>query len=166
MRQAFPDATGFSDTNVKYMKRWYLFYNERGAKSQRPVDQISQQVVDLLEDEKGQQLAGQIEVTEKGHQVGDLLKMPELFGKIPWRHHVQIFSHCNSLDEAIFYVNKVVEEGWSRSWLEGQIAAKLFHSQGSAITNFSQTLPSSQSQLAKEIQKDPYHFEFLSLKEQ
>lgn len=156
MRQAFPDATGFSDTNVKYMKRWYLFYSERITKGQ--------QVVDLLEDEKGHQVVGQIEVTEKGHQVGDLLKMPELFGKIPWRHHVQIFSHCNSLDEAIFYVNKVVEEGWSRSWLEDQIAAKLFHSQGSAITNFRQTLPSSQSQLAKEILKDPYHFEFLSLK--
>ena len=169
MRQAFPDATGFSDTNVKYMKRWYLFYSERITKGQ--------QVVDLLEDEKGQQVAGQIgkgkkgqqvvgqiEVTEKSHQVGDLLEMPEIFGNVAWGHHVQIFSHCNSLDEAIFYVNKVVEEGWSRSWLEDQIAAKLFHSQGSAITNFSQTLPSSQSQLAKEILKDPYHFEFLSLK--
>ena len=52
MRQAFPDATGFSDTNVKYMKRWYLFYSERITKGQ--------QVVDLLEDEKGQQVAGQI----------------------------------------------------------------------------------------------------------
>ena len=40
MRQAFPDATGFSLTNVKYMKRWYLFYNEQDAKSQRAVDQL------------------------------------------------------------------------------------------------------------------------------
>ena len=38
MREAFPDATGFSDTNVKYMKRWYSFYNEQLIKSQRPVD--------------------------------------------------------------------------------------------------------------------------------
>lgn len=37
MREAFPDATGFSDTNVKYMKRWYSFYNEQLIKSQRPV---------------------------------------------------------------------------------------------------------------------------------
>ena len=125
-----------------------------------------QQVVDLLEDEKGHQVGGQIEVTEKSQQVAGLLEMPDVFERVPWFHHVQIFSHCNSLDEAIFYVNKVVEEGWSRSWLEDQIAAKLFHSQGSAITNFSQTLPSSQSQLAKEILKDPYHFEFLSLTEQ
>ena len=114
--------------------------------------------------EKSHQIGDQIEVTEKSQQVAGLLEMPDVFGRVPWFHHVQIFSHCNSLDETISYVNKVVEEGWSRSWLEDQIAAKLFHSQGSAITNFSQTLPSSQSQLAKEILKEPYHFEFLSLK--
>ena len=59
----------------------------------------------------------------------------------------------------------VVEEGWSRSRLENQIAANLFGSQGAAITNFSSTLPDTQSQLAKEILKDPYHFGFLSMNE-
>ncbi len=55
MQQAFPDITGFSLTNVKYMKRWYLFYNGHDAKSQRPVDQISHQVSNLLpKEEKGQ----------------------------------------------------------------------------------------------------------------
>ena len=145
MRQAFPNETGFSDTNIKYMKRWYSFYFDRVTKSQ--------------------QVADQIEVAEKGQQVADQLEMPEVFGKVPWFHHVQIFSHCDSLDEALFYINKVVEEGWSRSWLEDRIAAKLFLSQGSAITNFSQALPLPQSQLAKEILKDPYHFDFLSMKE-
>ena len=145
MRQAFPNETGFSDTNVKYMKRWYSFYFEKVTKSQ--------------------QVADQIEMAEKGQQVADQLEMPEVFGKVPWFHHVQIFSHCDSLDEALFYINKVVEEGWSRSWLEDRIAAKLFLSQGSAITNFSQALPLPQSQLAKEILKDPYHFDFLSMKE-
>ena len=145
MRQAFPNETGFSDNNIKYMKRWYSFYFERVTKSL--------------------QVADQIEVAEKGQQVADQLEMPEVFGKVPWFHHVQIFSHCDSLDEALFYINKVVEEGWSRSWLEDRIAAKLFLSQGSAITNFSQALPLPQSQLAKEILKDPYHFDFLSMKE-
>ena len=49
MRQAFPDETGFSDTNVKYMKRWYLFYYERVIKSQQPVDQIGHQAGDELQ---------------------------------------------------------------------------------------------------------------------
>ena len=157
MRQAFPNETGFSDTNVKYMKRWYSFYFERVTKSH--------QLGDQLEDEKSQQVADQIESTEKGQQVADQLEMPEVFGKVPWFHHVQIFCHCDTLDEALFYINKIIEEGWSRSWLEDQIAAKLFLSQGSAVTNFSQTLPLPQSQLAKEILKDPYHFDFLAMKE-
>ena len=170
MRQAFPNETGFSDTNVKYMKRWYLFYCEGFTKSHQVGDQledkIGQQLADQLEGEqKSQQVVDQIEAAEKGQQVADQMEMPKLFGQVPWFHHVQIFSHCNSLDEALFYINKVVEEGWSRSWLEDQIAAKLFLAQGSAVTNFSQTLPLPQSQLAKELLKDPYHFEFLSLKE-
>lgn len=153
MRQAFPNETGFSDTNVKYMKRWYSFYFERVTKSHQ------------LEGEKGQQLADQIEVAGKGQQLADQLEMPEVFGKVPWFHHVQIFCHCTTLDEALFYINKTIEEGWSRSWLEDQIAAKLFLTQGSAVTNFCQTLPLPQSQLAKEILKDPYHFDFLAMKE-
>jgi predicted nuclease of restriction endonuclease-like (RecB) superfamily len=158
MRQAFPNETGFSDTNVKYMKRWYSFYSEKVTKGQQVADQMKG-------DKKRHQLGDQIETAKKSHQVGDQLEMPELFGKVPWRHHVQIFCHCATLDEALFYINKTIEEGWSRSWLEDQIAAKLFLTQGSAVTNFSQTLPLPQSQLAKEILKDPYHFDFLAMKE-
>lgn len=166
MRQAFPNETGFSYSNVKYMKQWYSFYYERVTKGQRPVGQIRHQAGDQLEVvEKKQQVAGQIETLKKGQQAAGQLEMPEIFGRIPWFHHVQIISKCQSLDEALFYINKVVEEGWSRSRLENQIAANLFGSQGAAITNFSSTLPDTQSQLAKEILKDPYHFDFLSMKE-
>ena len=145
MRQAFPDATGFSHTNVKYMKQWYSFYFKQITKSHQFGDQLEQ--------------------TVKSHQLGDQLEMPEIFGFVPWRHHVEIFSKSKSLEEALFYINKVVEGGWTRSWLEEQINAKLFEAQGAAITNFEQTLPAPQGILAKEILKDPYHFEFLSLKE-
>lgn len=187
MRQAFPDETGFSYSNVKYMKQWYSFYYERVTKSQRPVDQIGHQAGDELgaairqqpADEKSQQLAGQIENLKIGQQVADQfeenqksqqpadqLEMPDVFGRIPWFHHVLIISKCQTLDEAIFYINKVTEEGWSRSRLESQIAANLFDSQGAAVTNFEHTLPAPQSQLAKEILKDPYHFGFLSMSEE
>ena len=145
MRQAFPDATGFSHTNVKYMKQWYSFYFKQITKSH--------------------QLGDQLEQTVNSHQLGDQLEMPEIFGFVPWRHHVEIFSKSKSLEEAQFYINKVVEGGWTRSRLEEQINAKLFEAQGAAITNFEQTLPAPQGILAKEILKDPYHFEFLSLKE-
>ena len=158
MRQAFPSVTGFSDSNVKYMKQWYSFYYERFIKSQQPAG--------FLEvPEKGQQVVDLIETAEKGHQVGGFLEMPDFFGQTPWFHHVHIISKCNSLDEALFYVKKVSEEGWSRSFLEEQVTSGLFLSQGSAVTNFEQTLPVPQVQLAKELLKDPYHFDFLAMKE-
>ena len=180
MRQAFPDETGFSDTNVKYMKRWYLFYYERVIKGQRPVGQIGHQAGDQFEDNEkshqldgqidnlktGQQVVDQLDESEKGQQVVDQLQFPDSFGLIPWGCHILIFSKCQTLDEAIFYINKVTEEGWSRSRLESQMAANLFGSQGAAVTNFEHTLPAPQSQLAKEILKDPYHFGFLSMSEE
>ncbi len=143
MRQSFPDITGFSDSNVKYIKQWYSFYYKRVVKSHQDVGQLGD---------------------KKSHQLGDLLEMPEIFGRVPWKHHVLIISKCRSLEEALFYINKVAEEGWSRSMLENKIADNLFLAQGSAVTNFEQTLPVPQNMLAKEILKDPYHFDFLSMK--
>ena len=144
MRQAFPDETGFSLTNVKYMKQWYSFYYDHFTKSH--------------------QLGDQLTLVEKSHQPGGQLEMPETFGMVPWKHHVYIISKSQTLDEALFYIKRVANEGWSRSWLETQIAANLFKSQGSAITNFEQTLPAPQSDLAKELLKDEYNFEFLTMK--
>ena len=166
MRQAFPDETGFSDTNVKYMKRWYLFYYERVIKGQRPVDQIGHQAGDELEVIIRQQVADQIEEGEKGQRLVDQLEMPELFGRVPWGQHIDIISRCETLDEALFYVQQVVDGGWSRPRLNANIDKHLYQSQGAAVTNFEHTLPAPQSQLAKEILKDPYHFGFLSMSEE
>ena len=153
MQQAFPDITGFSLTNVKYMKRWYLFYNERDAKSQRLVDQMSHQGDDLLQNE------------EIGQRPVDQLGMPEIFGQVPWGQHIDIVSNCNSIDEALFYIRKVVENGWSRPVLNANIDADLFQNQGSAITNFDTTLPISQSESAKELLKKEYDLSFITVAE-
>ena len=66
----------------------------------------------------------------------------------------------------MFYVQQVVECGWSRPKLNAYIDKHLYQSQGAAITNFEHTLPAPQSHLAKEMLKDPYHFEFLSMTEE
>ena len=161
LRTAFPEETGFSVTNLKYMKRWYAFYNERVVNRQQVVDEIS-----AVQSDEPNVVIRQQPVDEKGQQLVDQLQFPDSFGLIPWGCHILIFSKCQTLDEAIFYINKVTEEGWSRSRLESQIAANLFGSQGAAVTNFEHTLPAPQSQLAKEILKDPYHFGFLSMSEE
>jgi predicted nuclease of restriction endonuclease-like (RecB) superfamily len=83
--------------------------------------------------------------------------------KIPWRHHVLIISKTKDYKEASFYVKKTIENGWSRSVLEHQIGSNLFQRQGKAITNFKNTLPDVSSDLAQELLKDPYNFDFLTL---
>ena len=145
MRQAFPDATGFSHTNVKYMKQWYSFYFEQFAKSHQVGDQLT--------------------VTEKSHQVVGQLEMPEALGQIPWKHHVHIVSKCQTLEEAFFYINKITTEGWSRSFLDHQLASNLYENQGTAITNFDTTLPISQSESAKELLKKEYDLSFITVEE-
>ena len=163
MRNMFPHETGFSATNLKYMKRWYLFYYEQTIIRHQPGDELETPFHKRPIEEICQQPADELK-KPKRHQAGDELEMPVVFGQIPWRHHVEIFTKSKSLDEALYYVGKVVKEGWSRSWLEDQIKARLFHTQGAAVTNFDATLPASQSQIAKEILKDEYNFEFLTMK--
>lgn len=167
MRTMFPNDTGFSVTNLKYMKRWYAFYYEQVANRQQPADEIGHQVGDVFPSNTGKELDAtihQLHVDEIRQQTADELEMPEIFGLVPWFHHVDIFTKSQSLDEALFYIQRVATEGWSRSWLEDQIAAKLFQAQGAAVTNFDRALPAPQGQLAQEILKDPYHFEFLTMK--
>jgi predicted nuclease of restriction endonuclease-like (RecB) superfamily len=82
---------------------------------------------------------------------------------IPWWHHVVILSQCKQHDEALYYVQATQTFGWSRSVLVHQIESGLWQREGKAITNFVQTLPAVQSDLAAQMLKDPYTFDFLSL---
>ena len=85
--------------------------------------------------------------------------------EIPWGHHILLLSKIGSSQEALFYIHKTFENGWSRSILEYHIEKDLFHQQGKSINNFTQTLLPPQSELANELLKDPYHFDFLQLSE-
>ncbi len=85
--------------------------------------------------------------------------------QIPWGHNIAIISKCKNLDEAFFYIQKTIQNSWSRSVLTHHIETDLFKREGKAITNFMATLPAPQSDLAKEILKDPYNFDFLTLTE-
>lgn len=131
LRHSFPQTTGFSVTNLKYMKRWYAFYNEKLAIRQQPVDE---------------------------------LHLPQMFGKIPWSHHIKIITKCKSYDEALFYIYKTIEENWSRDMLDDQLRSALYQKTGKVISNFNRQLPVPQGQLAQEILKDPYNFDFLTLR--
>jgi predicted nuclease of restriction endonuclease-like (RecB) superfamily len=125
LKSEFSDMKGFSLTNLKYMKQWYIFWTTQTS--------ISQQVVD------------------------------QLF-KIPWGHHIAIITKIKNSEEAIFYLQKTVENSYSRSVLIHQIENKLYGREGKAITNFNMTLPAPNSDLAHQTLKDPYIFDFLNMR--
>ena len=164
LQAAFPESKGFSTTNLWYMKQWYTFYSgasERLAQLGRELPQ-----------KKLQQFGGEIQVVEnekntKLHQTGGEIGIafPSVFAYVPWRHHVEIVAKSKSIEEALFYILKTIEGNWSRDTLVNCIKADLYHTQGGAITNFSEQLPSPQSQLAQAITKDTYDFGFVSLAE-
>jgi predicted nuclease of restriction endonuclease-like (RecB) superfamily len=80
---------------------------------------------------------------------------------IPWGHHILIIQKIKETSEAYFYIQQTIENNWSRSVLEMQIESKLFSRHGKAITNFKDTLPEIDSDLANALMKDPYNFDFL-----
>jgi len=97
--------------------------------------------------------------------VSQLKKIENKIKSIPWGHNQRIMYKCKSVREAIFYVEKTIENGWSRTILEHQIDSKLYERLGSAISNFDSRLPKVQSELAKQTIKEPYNFDFLTLRD-
>lgn len=159
MQAAFPDAKGFSTTNLWYMKKWYLFYTQSGEHLARIGDFQNHVSVDR---EKLHQIGGEIR-EGKLHQPGGEIAFPPVFAYVPWRHHVDIITKCKSIEEALFYIQKTIEEGWSRSTLDNCIRADYFHATGGALTNFSERLPAPQGDLAQELLKESYDLGFISL---
>lgn len=118
--RAFPEMTGLSARNLKYMRAFAEAW---------PDLEFVQQVVALL----------------------------------PWGHNVRLLDAVKSTPERTWYARQAIENGWSRNVLVHQIESGLFTRQGGALTNFTRTLPAPQSELAQQILKDPYSFDFLSL---
>jgi predicted nuclease of restriction endonuclease-like (RecB) superfamily len=87
----------------------------------------------------------------------------QVAAQLPWFHNCTILDKLKNLAERIWYAQQTIENGWSRNILIHQIESNLFHRKGKAITNFDRTLPAPQSELAQQIIKDPYNFDFLSL---
>lgn len=95
----------------------------------------------------------------------DLVIVQQLAAQIPWFHTCVLLDKVSDSAEREWYIRQTVEHGWSRNVMVHQIESGLYHRQGKTTTNFDRTLPSPQSELAQQILKDPYNFDFLSLGE-
>lgn len=87
----------------------------------------------------------------------------QLVGQIPWGHNIRLLDKVKNPKERLWYIQQTIENGWSRNVLTLQIDSGLYQRQGAATTNFERTLPQPQSDLAQQLIKDPYNFDFLTI---
>lgn len=141
LRNAFPEQQGLSPRNLQYMMTFAAAWPDL---------------------EFVQQGAAQMQTRDFAHQPGAQLILTALT-KLPWRHHCALLDKLDTAEERLWYAEKAVEHGWSRNVLEMQIESCLHKRQGKAVTNFTATMPSVKSDLAQEMTRDPYIFDFLTL---
>jgi predicted nuclease of restriction endonuclease-like (RecB) superfamily len=89
----------------------------------------------------------------------------QLVAQIPWWHNVILMDKVKSAEERLWYAKSAIEFGWSRNVLVHQIESGLYQRQAltGKISNFTKTLPAPQSELAHNLLKDPYKFDFLGI---
>ncbi len=155
LKEANQKATCFSEGNLKYMKNFYCMY--------QPYFEIGQQVADQFQNGKNtQQLVEQNSKNQFGQQLADQIWKD--ITSTPWGHHMLLIDKfLSNPEKALFYIHQTVENGWSRNMLLNFIGTGLYERQGKALTNFKQTLPSEDSDLAQELTKDPYSFGFTGI---
>ena len=139
LKTEFPEMKGLSPRNLKYMRAFAEAYPQF---VQRPSAQIQ----------------------SSDNQSVTIMQQPA--AQLPWGHHQLLLDKIKTANEREFYTQKVVENGWSRNILLQQIESHLHLRQGNAITNFKNTLPKAQSDLARETLKNPYLFDFLGLSDE
>jgi len=120
LKRDFPEMTGLSSRNLKYMRAFAEAF---------PDQEIVQQVI----------------------------------AQLPWGHAITLVEAVKDPEQRLWYAHRSREHGWSRNVLVHQIGTDLHGRQGKALTNFARTLPAPQSDLAQELIKDPYSFDFLGL---
>lgn len=160
LRREFPNADGFSARNLRYMKQWYLFYNNETTKLQRlvaefmPTEKNDTQLIKL------QRTVAELSLTTFSSENKDF---PLPFAFVPWGQHIEIITRCKNLEEAVFYIQQVITKGLSRPSLINCIKSNLYEHQGKIVNNFTDHLPTLQSRLVQEVLKENYDFGFATV---
>jgi len=146
LQREFPGVGGFSRQNIWFMRAFYLAWTDEVQDLQQAVRDSPPAIL--------QQAVREMDGTN----------LPQAVREIPWGHNVQIISRIRAPVERLWYARQTVANGWSRAMLLHWIDSDLHARQGKAVTNFTTTLPAPQSDLAGELVKDPYNFDFLTLR--
>ena len=164
LKREFPNEDGFSTSNLWYMKKWFLFYTNHASseKLQRLIGELQSSI--NQERLKLQRTVGELmkqPVSENWNDTNNDFPIP--FALVPWGQHIEIITRSESLEEALFYMQHVIEKGLSRTALVNCYKAHLFDHQGKIVNNFSTYLPEPQSHLVQEILKENYDFGFATV---
>ncbi len=174
IRDDMPEVKGFSERNIKRMLRFYREYSVAMPIVPQTAAQLKATEHDTLI--KVPQLVAQLSANDaesimtqregKLASRGPLSNLQQLVAQIPWGHNIVLMEKVKDLRTRLWYMQKTIEQGWGRNVLHKMIDNRVHERQGKAVTNFPKTLPQPQSDLAQETLKDPYVFDFLSLRDE
>ena len=147
LARRFPDDRGYSDRNLRNMKRFAAEYPDF------PFLQVP--LAKIQDDSK----IWQVSLAKLKEEGKDFVQVP--LAQITWYHHISLLPKVKDIAERAFYIMATAQEGWSRDVMLLQVANGYIHAKGKAINNFDKALPPIQSDLARYTFKDPYNFSFL-----
>jgi len=178
----FPEIGGSSFRNLMRMRTFADAYStgpilpqpvailsaarSAGEIVQQPVRQLTEPILPQAVARSRKAKAQQPVVELASQPVTPLDCPPEPLALLPWGTNILLIEKVKDPAARLWYARKTLEHGWSRAVLTVQIETQARERSGNAITNFDRTLPPAQSDLAREVLKDPYTFDFLSLSEE
>lgn len=127
------------------------------------IDQLSHDLNTAFPDMKGFSTRNLKYMQQFAETWPDPQIVQQLVAQIPWGHNIALMQLLKDPAQRQWYARAAIQHGWSRNVLIHQIESRLIDRQGQASTNFDRTLPAPQSELAQQLLKDPYNFDFLSL---
>jgi predicted nuclease of restriction endonuclease-like (RecB) superfamily len=138
-----------------------LTRQEREGWGAKVIDRLSSDLVHEFPDMKGFSVRNLKYMRKLAGAWRDRTIVQELLAQITWYHHIALLDKVKDPAEREWYVRETIRHGWSRNILVHQIESRLVQRAGTSVTNFAATLPAPQSDLALEVVKDPYIFDFL-----
>ena len=154
LKSEFPDLTGLSTRNLKYMRAFAESYPNFGI-----VQQGAAQMQNI-ENQGNEFVQGALAQTGDNAQYQFVQGM---LAQLSWYHHITILDKVKDRDTRLFYIQETVQGGWSRDVMVHQIEAGLHQRKGKILSNFKNTIAPEQSELVQQLFKDPYKFEFIYL---
>lgn len=156
-----PNAKCFSPRNLHYMYQFYCLISDNQILPQSGAELLDNQILPQV----GAKLDKVSGFVQNNENYG-INNEKTIFFSLPWGHvKVIIDKYGENAEKAIYYARKAVENNWSRAILLNFIDTDLYEREGKAVNNFNSLLPKPDSDLAKEMTRDPYNFDFLSIRE-